>query len=82
MIDMICEINPKYNKDVIAAKDGKKIIYGELTKNIHETVFEAILFIDKLKKQLEGRNFERILNKTFIRFNIHGASNWRHGYII
>ena len=71
------------NKDVIATKDGRKLIYGELTKNIHETLFEAILFIDKLTKQLEGWDFERIFNQTLTRFNIHGAPNWRrHGYII
>ena len=82
MIDIICEINPKYNKDIIAATDGRKLINGELTKNIHETLFEAILFIVKLKKQLEGWNFERILNKILTRYNTHSALNWRHGYII
>ena len=82
MIDMISEINPKYNKDIIAVKDGRKLFNGKLTKNIHETLFEAILFIDKLKKQLEGWNFERILSKTLTRYNIHGALNWRHGYIL
>ena len=53
MVDMICEINPEYEKNVIITKKGKKLMYGKLTKAVYGTLLGAILFYEKLKKQLE-----------------------------
>lgn len=59
MVDMICQIDPSYKKNVIVTKTGKKIMYGKLTKAIYSTLLGAILFYEKLKKQLEDWNFEQ-----------------------
>ena len=59
MVDMICQINPEYKKNVIVTKAGKKIIYGKLTKAIYGTLLGAILFYEKLKSQLEEWDFEQ-----------------------
>jgi hypothetical protein len=51
MVDMICQIDPKYMKNVIY-RGKKKFIYTKLTKAVYGTLLGAILFYEKLSKQL------------------------------
>jgi hypothetical protein len=53
MVSMICDIDPKYKKDVVYGKNGRKYLYAKLTKAVYGTLLGAILFYEKLSKQLE-----------------------------
>jgi hypothetical protein len=49
---MICDIDSKYKKNIVYGKNGKKYIYAKLTKAVYGTLLGAILFYEKLSKQL------------------------------
>ena len=58
MVDMICEINPSYHKNVIWSKDcKKKFLYGRLVKAIYGTLLGAIIFYNKISKYLTDHGF-------------------------
>ena len=71
MVDMLCEISLTYRNKILYTKDGwKKYLYGKLAKLVYDTILGAILFYNKLSKQLEYWGFEKnhynkcTLNKT------------------
>jgi hypothetical protein len=51
MVDMICQIDPKYKSNVIH-RGNKKFIFARLNKAVYGTLLGAILFYQKLSKQL------------------------------
>jgi hypothetical protein len=53
MVSMICDIDPKYKNNIVYGKNGKKYVYAKLTKAVYGTLLGAILFYQKLSKQLE-----------------------------
>ena len=58
VMDMICEIDPSYHKNIIWSKDGKKkFSYGRLVKSIYDTLLGAIIFFNKLSKHLTDHGF-------------------------
>jgi hypothetical protein len=52
MVSMICDIDPKYKNNIVYAKNGRKFMYAILTKAVYSTLLGAILFYEKLTKQL------------------------------
>jgi hypothetical protein len=58
MVSMICDIDPKYKKNIVYGKNGKKYIYAKLTKAVYGTLLGAILFYEKLSKQLTEWGYE------------------------
>jgi hypothetical protein len=52
MVSMICDIDPKYKNNIVYAKNGRKLIYAKLTEVFYGTLLSAILFYEKLTKQL------------------------------
>jgi hypothetical protein len=58
MVSMICDIDPKYKKNIVYGKNGKKYIYAKLTKAVYGTLLGAILFYEKLSKQLVDWGYE------------------------
>jgi hypothetical protein len=58
MVSMICDIGSKYEKNIVYGAKGKKHIYAKLTKAIYGTLLGAILFYQKLSKQLVGWGYE------------------------
>ena len=53
MVEMICEIDPSYHKNVRWSKDcKKKFLYGRLVKSVYGTLLGAIIFYNKLSKHL------------------------------
>jgi hypothetical protein len=58
MVSMICDIDPKYKKNIVYGKNGKKYIYAKLTKAVYGTLLGAILFYEKLSKQLIDWGYE------------------------
>ena len=53
MVEMICEIDPSYHKNVIWNTDRKKkFLYGRLVKVVCGTLLGAIMFYNKLSKHL------------------------------
>jgi hypothetical protein len=58
MVSMICDIDPKYKKNIVYGKNGRKYIYAKLTKAVYGTLLGAILFYEKLTKQLEEWGYE------------------------
>jgi hypothetical protein len=52
MVSMICDINFKYNDNIVYGKNNKKFVYTKLTKAVYRTLPGAILFYEKLSKQL------------------------------
>jgi hypothetical protein len=52
MVSMICDIDSNYKKNIVYNKNGKKHIYAKLTKAVYGTLLGAILFYEKLSKQL------------------------------
>ena len=58
MVEMICEINPSYHKNIIWSKDcKKKLLYGRLVKAVYGTLLGAIIFCNKLFKHLTDHGF-------------------------
>ena len=58
MVDMICEIDPSYHKNIIWSKDRKKkFLYGRLIKAVYGTLLGAIIFYNKLSKHLIDHRF-------------------------
>jgi hypothetical protein len=51
MVDMICQIGSNYNKNVIR-RGNRKFIFAKLNKSVYRTLLGAILFYQKLSKQL------------------------------
>jgi hypothetical protein len=58
IVSMICDIDPKYKRNVVYSKNGKKYIYAKLTKAVYGTLLGAILFYEKLSKQLIDWGYE------------------------
>jgi hypothetical protein len=58
MVSMICDINPKYKKNIVYGKNGRKYVYAKLTKAVYGTLLGAILFYQKLSKQLVDWGYE------------------------
>ena len=79
MVDMICHIDPKYKKNVIY-RGKKKIIYAKLTKAVYGTLLGAILFYEKLSKQLiewgyVQNNYDACtFNKVYITYYLKAAA--------
>ena len=49
MVEMICEIDTSYHKNVIWSKDRKKkFLYGRLVKAVYGTLLGAIIFYNKI----------------------------------
>jgi hypothetical protein len=44
MVSMICDIDPKYNKNIVYGRNGRKYVYAKLTKAVYGTLLGAILF--------------------------------------
>ena len=59
MVSMICDIDPKYKKNIIHGRNGKKYLYAKLTKAVYGTLLGAILFYEKLSKQLVDWGYEK-----------------------
>jgi hypothetical protein len=51
IVDMICQIDPKYKSNVIY-RGRKKFIFARLNKAVYGILLGAILFYQKLSKQL------------------------------
>jgi len=58
MVSMICDIDPSYTKNIVYGKNGKKHMYAKLTKAVYGTLLGAILFYEKLSKQLTDWGYE------------------------
>jgi hypothetical protein len=58
MVSMICDIDPKYKKNIVYGKNGRKYVYAKLTKAVYGTLLGAILFYQKLSKQLTDWGYE------------------------
>jgi hypothetical protein len=58
MVSMICDIDSKYSNNIVYGRNGKKFIYAKLTKAVYGTLLGAILFYEKLSKQLEDWGYE------------------------
>jgi hypothetical protein len=59
MVSMICDIDPKYKDNIVYGKNGKKYLYAKLTKAVYGTLLGAILFYEKLSKQLVDWGYEK-----------------------
>ena len=58
MMDMICEIDLFYCKNLIWSKDReKKFLYSRLIKAVYGTLLGAIIFYNKLSKHLTDHGF-------------------------
>jgi hypothetical protein len=58
MVSMICDIDPNYKQNIVYGKNGRKYIYANLTKAVYGTLLGAILFYEKLSKQLVDWGYE------------------------
>jgi hypothetical protein len=58
MVSMICDIDPKYKRNIVYGRNGKKYLYAKLTKAVYGTLLGAILFYEKLSKQLVDWGYE------------------------
>jgi hypothetical protein len=58
MVSMICDIDSKYKKNIVYGKNGRKYMYAKLTKAVYGTLLGAILFYEKLSKQLMDWGYE------------------------
>ena len=48
MVEMICQIDPSYHKNVIWSRDyKKKFLYGRLVRAVYGTLLGAIIFYNK-----------------------------------
>ena len=60
MVNIICDIDPAYEKFVLTnKKTGKKKLYGKLTKAVYGTLLGAVLFYQKLSDQLYEWGYEQ-----------------------
>ena len=58
MVEMICEIDPSYHKNIIWSKDRKKkFLYSRLVKAVYGTLLGAIIFYNTLSKHLTDHGF-------------------------
>ena len=58
MVEMICKIDPLYDKIVIWSKEcKKKFLYSRLIKAVYGTLLRAIIFYNKLSKNLIDHGF-------------------------
>jgi hypothetical protein len=58
MVSMICDIDEEYKNNIVYGKNGRKCLYAKLTKAVYGTLLGAILFYEKLTKQLEKWDYE------------------------
>jgi hypothetical protein len=58
MVSMICDIDEEYKNNIVYGKNGQKFLYAKLTKAVYGTLLGAILFYEKLTKQLEDWEYE------------------------
>jgi hypothetical protein len=47
MASMICDIDSKYEKNVVHGKNRRKYVYAKLTKAVYGTLLGAILFYER-----------------------------------
>jgi hypothetical protein len=81
MVSMIWDINPKYKNNIVYGKNGRKYVYAKLTKAIYGTLLGAILFYEKLSKQLinwgyipncyDSCTFNKMINGNQITIQFH-----------
>ena len=58
MVEMICEIDPSYHKNVIWSKDHKKkFLYDRFVKAVYNTLLGAIILYNKLSNHLIDHRF-------------------------
>ena len=58
MVDMICEIDKKYEQYKCPTKSGRGLMYGEMNRAVYGHMLSRILFYQKLKGHLEEWGFE------------------------
>jgi hypothetical protein len=58
MVSMICDIDSRYKDNIVYGKNGRKFLYAKLTKAVYGTLLGAILFYEKLTKQLIEWGYE------------------------
>jgi hypothetical protein len=58
MVSMICDIDEEYKNNIVYGRNGQKFLYAKLTKAVYGTLLGAILFYEKLTKQLEEWDYE------------------------
>jgi hypothetical protein len=58
MVSMIWDIDSKYKKNIVYGKNGRIYMYAKLTKAVYGTLLGAILFYEKLSKQLVDWGYE------------------------
>jgi hypothetical protein len=59
MVSKIGDIDPKYKNNIVYGKNGRKYVYTKLTKAVYYgTLLGAILFYEKLSKQLVDWGYE------------------------
>jgi hypothetical protein len=58
MVSMVCDNDLKYKKNIVDGKNGRKYLYAKLTKAVYGTLLGAILFYEKLSKQLVDWGYE------------------------
>jgi hypothetical protein len=58
MVSMICDIDSNYSKNIVYGKNGRKFIYAKVNKAVYGTLLGAILFYEKLTKQLIEWGYE------------------------
>jgi hypothetical protein len=59
MVSMICNIDQNYRNNIVYGKNGRKYMYAKLIKAVYGTLLGAILFYEKLSKQLIEWGYER-----------------------
>jgi hypothetical protein len=58
MVSMTCDIDPKYKRNIVYGKNGRKYLYAKLTEAVYGTILGAILLYEKLSKQLVDWGYE------------------------
>jgi len=58
MVDMICEIDKKYEQYKCPTKSGRGLMYGEMNRAVYGHMLSSILWYQKLKGHLEEWGFE------------------------
>ena len=58
MVQLICDIKPKYKEYVFTTKNGKHILIGDMNKAVYGNMLSGILFYEKLATYLLSVSFE------------------------
>ena len=67
MVEMIINIDPKYEEYVFTTTKGRRILMGEMNKAVYGNVLSGILFYEKLVTYLASE----VLNQTVMML-VHG----------